>query len=52
MLCNINRDKNTQAPASIDEHFTVQTEHQKTSVAPLKPQSDGWGQRASRGVHS
>lgn len=46
MLCDIDKDKNTQALASIDEHFTVQTKHQKTSVAPLKPQSDGRGQRA------
>lgn len=52
MLCNIDKDKNTQALASIDEHFTVQTKYQKTPVAPLKPQSDGLGQRASRGVHS
>lgn len=29
MLCNIDKDKNTQALASIDEHFTVQTSNHR-----------------------
>lgn len=51
MLCDIDKDKNTQALASIDEHFTVQTKHQKTSVEPSNHRVMG-GVKEHCGVHS